>query len=121
MTVAAVVALGASGLPPWLKVLGGAAAGICGVVAGVRLLRVPVRRCAWHAGGEWRVRDADGIEHAASLRHATMRGPLIALVLSAGPLRDIALVLLPDNCDADTRRRLRVRLSRSRDAPGADH
>jgi len=119
MALAAVAALAASGLPAWAKAAGILAALAYASLAAARLLRSPVRRCAWHSSGEWRLRDRDGADHAAQLRHATARGPLIALVLSAGALRDVALVLLPDNCDDDTRRRLRVRLARPADAADA--
>ena len=78
-----------------------------------RVLLHRVKRCAWHEGGQWRVRDSRGEEHAAVLLHATARGPLIALVFQAGALRRVSIVLLPDNCDAETRRRLRVRLARA--------
>lgn len=84
------------------------------------LRRCPVTRCAWHAGGQWRLRDRHGEEHSAVLLHSATRGPLIALVLRAGALRRVNLVLLPDNCDAETRRQLRVRLGRGEEnADGA--
>lgn len=76
----------------------------------------PLQRCAWYGDDRWRVRDTRGEEHQAVLLHAAVRGPLIALVLNAGALRRVALILLPDNSDAELRRRLRVRLSRSGDA-----
>jgi len=110
-TVLALIALAVAGLAVWLKFVGAA---IISLQAGYSLrglLRHPVRRCAWHDSGYWRVRDRDGVEHVAALLHATVRGPLIALVLSAGPLRRVSLVLLPDNCDVATGRRLRIRLS----------
>jgi hypothetical protein len=72
-----------------------------------------VRRCAWHDNGHWRLRDREGEDHAAVLLHSAVRGPLIALVFQAGALRRVSLVLLPDNCAAETRRQLRVRLARA--------
>ena len=113
VSLLALIALAAAGLALWLKLV--AAAALCAYAgrALTGLIRHPVRRCAWHDSGHWRVRDAAGEEHAAILLHATIRGPLIALVLLAGPLRKTALILLPDNCDAETRRRLRVRLARA--------
>ena len=100
-----------SGIVPGLK-----AAAVVAIAAyagwSLRRLRAcRIERCAWHASGYWRVRDRQGEEHPATLLHAAVRGPLIVLVLLAGPLRRVTLVLLPDNCDADTRRRLRVRLA----------
>jgi toxin CptA len=77
-------------------------------------LRKPlIRRCAWYESGHWRVRDASGEELEASLRQASVRGGCIVLRLHSTLARSSTLVLLPDNCDADTRRRLRVRLARS--------
>jgi toxin CptA len=54
-----------------------------------------------------------GQDHAASLRQASVRGGLIVLRFASPLRRTTTLVLLPDNCDADTRRRLRVRLARA--------
>jgi hypothetical protein len=45
-----------------------------------------------------------------------MRGAWIVLRLRLNDNRRLALVLGPDNCNADTHRRLRVRLARVRDA-----
>jgi len=109
--VLALIALAVAGLAAWLKFVGASAVCLQAGYSLRGLLRHPVRRCAWHDSGHWRVRDRDGVEHVAALVRATVRGPLIALVLSAGPLRRVALVLLPDNCDVDTGRRLRIRLS----------
>jgi len=65
----------------------------------------------WHAAGHWRLRGAGG-EKVAELLSARAIGPLLVLVFRVGPRRNVALPLLPDNCSADTRRRLRVRLAR---------
>ena len=113
MTLCAVAAIAASGLPTWAKV------GAVGLVASYsaqawRTLALPkLTRCAWHANGQWRVRAATGDEHSAQLVRASVRGPMIVLLLLAGPLRRVSLVLLPDNTDPDLQRRLRVRLSRA--------
>jgi toxin CptA len=77
-------------------------------------------RCAWLEGGDWRVRKGDGDERAAALVSAQVLGPVIVIVLRLQPERgSLALVLLPDNADADLRRRLRVRLAARREI-GAD-
>lgn len=66
----------------------------------------------WHAAGHWRVRDAADREQIAELQRSTVLGGLIVLALRIGPKSSIALPLLPDNCDAETHRHLRVRLAR---------
>jgi toxin CptA len=109
----ALLAVGASAIPLLAKLLLDACACAYGAQAVRRLLRPVVRRCAWYETGHWRVRDAAGDDHAASLLRASVRGMLIVLVLRSELQRSVALVLLPDNCDADTHRRLRVRLARA--------
>lgn len=111
--VVALAAIVSCGIDIWLKVATAAAACIYAFHAARRFVQSPARRCAWHESGHWRVRDSLGDEHVATLLHSAARGPLIVVVLLAGPLRRIPLVLLPDNCDADVRRRLRVRLSQA--------
>ncbi len=67
----------------------------------------------WHSAGHWRLRDASGQEHVAEFVRAAVLGALIVLILRIGAQRKIPLLLLPDNCDAETQRRLRVRLTRA--------
>lgn len=76
-------------------------------------LRPPVVRIVWHAAGHWRLFSARGDERPGEFVRAVVLGVLTVLVLRAGPKRTVALILLPDNCDAETRRRLRVRLARA--------
>lgn len=75
--------------------------------------RAEFAQVLWRASGDWRARDRIGREQVGELAHAVVLGFLIVLVLRVGPERTRALWLLPDNCDAETRRRLRVRLSRA--------
>jgi toxin CptA len=119
VTGLALLAIALSGIPRWSKgVLAAAACAYAGrAYAGLR--KAPVRRCAWYESGHWRVRDASGQEFEASLRQASVRGACIVLRLHSALGRSSSLVLLPDNCDADTRRRLRVRLARA-DSLAAD-
>lgn len=107
------LAIAASAIPLWSKVLAGAAACLYAGHEFRRMLRPAIRRCAWHESGHWRVRDAAGRDHSATLLRFSVRGSLVVLQLRSGLQRTAALVLLPDNCDADTRRRLRVRLARA--------
>lgn len=76
-------------------------------------LRPPFVRVVWHSAGHWRLHDARGGEQAGEFAHAVTLGVLIVLVLKIATTRTAAFVLLPDNCDAETRRRLRVRLARA--------
>jgi toxin CptA len=69
-------------------------------------------RVAWHDAGHWRVADTSG-DHAAELVRSAVRGGWIVLNLRCFDGARIALVLAPDNSDADTHRRLRVRLAHS--------
>jgi toxin CptA len=77
-----------------------------------RFLRVRFDHVTWHSAGHWRLRDADAHERTGELVGATTVGALIVLTLRIGAKHVVALPLLPDNCDKDTRRVLRVRLSR---------
>lgn len=80
-----------------------------------RFLGAGVRRAAWHEGGHWRIADGDGTEHVAELESGVVRSGWIVLRLRRTDGRCIALVLGPDNRDADTHRRLRVKLARAND------
>ena len=108
----ATVAIAASALAWSVKLILAAAVCAYAIHSARRHLHPAVRRCAWYENGHWRVRDPTGEDHAATLLRASVRGVLIVLVLRSALQRSTSLILLPDNCDADTRRRLRVRLSR---------
>ena len=106
----ALASIAFSGAPAWAKIglciLAGGWAGF----AATRFLRLAIARAAWQPGGHWRVTDGDGNEYVAELHRAVARGAWIVLNLRHGDKR-VTLILGPDNCDADTRRRLRVRLT----------
>ena len=108
----ALAAIAASGIGAWLQWPLGVAAAAYAAFEVRRFLSSPVQRLAWHEAGHWRVLLRDGAEHTAELRHAIVRGAWIVLILQRGAAR-LPIVLGPDNCDADTRRRLRVRLGRA--------
>jgi len=119
VTLLAVLAMAASGIETWMKLLLGAVACSYATAAMRKLLHPVVRRCAWQESGHWRVRDAaSGDDHAASLLGASVLGDLIVLRLRSALQRSTTLILMPDNSDPDTRRRLRVRLARA-EATGA--
>jgi len=77
-----------------------------------RFVLAPFDRVTWHAAGHWRLRGADEEERGGELVTATTLGAFIVLRLRVGPKRVVSLPLLFDNCERETRRVLRVRLSR---------
>jgi toxin CptA len=111
VNVLALIAIVLSGIPLALKFV--LAFGACAYAAWSlhRFLRGRIRRAAWHQGGHWRIAESDGSEHVAELERSTARGGWIVLRLRRTDGRRVALVLGPDNSDADTRRRLRVQLA----------
>lgn len=111
MTLAACVAVCLSGLPIWVR------AALCMVAllyAGFsarKLKRQPLRSVGWHGDNAWTLHLHDGRQAQAQLLSGRVLGPLIVLRLAWPGGGNSALTLLPDSVDADTRRRLRVRLS----------
>lgn len=112
MCALALAGIGWSGAPQWIKLLSAILATVCAGFALGRFLRPLVRRAVWQQAGHWRVTDADGREFAAELTRGVARGAWIILGLRCSDGKDLALILGPDNCTADTRRLLRVRLAR---------
>jgi toxin CptA len=70
------------------------------------------RRAAWHVAGHWRIASTDGDDIVAELCGSAIRGAWIVVNLRQNNGRRLDLILGPDNSDAETRRLLRVRLSR---------
>ncbi|MFT3789655.1 MAG: hypothetical protein QM741_00965 [Rudaea sp.] len=113
IAVLALAAIALCGLPAWSKFALVVATAIYATHS-LRTLSAPgFTRVTWHSAGHWRLRDAAGSERVGELVHGVVLGALIVLVLRIDTKRATALVLLPDNCDAETRRRLRVRLARA--------
>jgi toxin CptA len=115
MLALALAAVALSGIASWLKLSAAIVAIAYGAFELRRFVASPLCRLAWHEAGHWRIVLRGGTEHTAELRHALVRGAWIVLVLQCGAAR-LPVVLGPDNCDADTRRRLRVRLARTQAA-----
>jgi toxin CptA len=116
----ALLALAVCGLPAWSK-------GVLAVVASVYaawalrdFLRRSFDHVFWHEAGHWRMSKGDELEQAAELLHAMVLGGVIVLSFRVASIGKVSVMLLPDNCEADTRRRLRVRLARVR-AGGDQH
>jgi toxin CptA len=101
--------------PPWLHhVLHlGTVAYIAAVIAG--MLRPQVRALVWRADGSAEITLRDNLVDSGRtvqgvVGSARVLGPLIVLTLRWPPRGRAHLWLLPDNLDADARRRLRMRL-----------
>jgi toxin CptA len=105
----ALIGVASCGAALWLKVCLVAA-----LVAGLTSWRsrrpaVPAA-VGWSAQGGWTLRLGDGRDSAARLVSSRALGAMVVLCLNAEDGRH-ALWLLPDNSDADTRRRVRMRLA----------
>lgn len=109
----AVLAIASSGLPWWpMAILIAVALGY-GATALWRFLHPRVLALTWRSDGSVSIRIAGrsdrGGEVQGELRDARVLGFLIVLYLR-WPGGRVGVWILPDNLDADTRRRLRVRL-----------
>lgn len=111
----AIVAVCLLRAPAWLQALAGFLVLALATQSILRQLRPPVVSVLWRDDGaaELRVRDRlsrDGREVLGMVSAARVTGPLIVLTVRWPPRQRAHLWLLPDNLDADTRRRLRMRL-----------
>jgi hypothetical protein len=106
------VSLALSGIPSIAKaIVAVVAAGYFGMTLRRFVLRAPVR-VVWQSSGHWRLLDRRGRESDAGLIRATVRNGWILIELRRVDRVRVAIVVAPDNCDSETRRALRVRLSR---------
>jgi len=108
----ALAAIALSGMPPWAKLGLAVLACTCAALGWRAHRRTKRFRAAWLDAGHWRIAGREG-EYNAELLHAVVRGSWIVLALRRSDGEQIRCVLAPDNSDAHTRRRLRVRLARS--------
>jgi toxin CptA len=115
IAVLAIVAVLASGMPWWLQMPLALAAAVGAVHAVWRLQRRTLTAVGWHGDDRWMLALPGDTDVEGRLRSGRVLGPLIVLRLAWAPRGHAALALLPDNLDADTRRRLRMRLSASAD------
>lgn len=109
----AVVAVALSGCPRWMSAILAFAALAYGAAGLWRYRHPRVAALTWRSDGGISIRFSGrggGVEDVeGELRDARVLGFLIALQLR-WPEGRASIWLLPDNLDADTRRRLRVRL-----------
>ncbi|MGN6313553.1 MAG: protein YgfX [Rhodanobacteraceae bacterium] len=113
LTALAMVAIALSDLPGWTIATLAIAALAYAAIALWRYRHPRVIALTWRSDGSLSIRLADrgheATEVQGALRDARVLGFLIVLHLR-WPDDSAGLWLLPDNLDADTRRRLRVRL-----------
>lgn len=112
----ALVALAVCGMPWWIKLPIGACALAYAATRIVRFARMPAIKLSWYEAGHWRVVGLHDREMVAELQHAIVRAGWIVLTLRCSDAKCLRLLLTPDICNADTRRRLCVRLARTREA-----
>jgi hypothetical protein len=111
--VLAGVSLAISGIPSLAKaIVAVIAASYFGISLRRFLLHAPTR-VVWQSSGRWRLVDRLRREIDAELIRATVRGEWILIELRRDDRTRVALVLASDNTDVETRRALRVRLSRT--------
>jgi toxin CptA len=106
----ALVAVASCGLGGWLKAPLAAAVALGAVRAWRAAGRSPVRAAGWGEGG-WSLRLDSGEDVPARQASARVFGGAVLLRLAAPGRRPWTLLLAADNLDADTRRRLRMRLA----------
>ena len=113
VAVLAAVSILSCGLSLWLQLVLVLLTTAYAVRSAWKLRHPGFVQIAWHSAGHWRLRDAQGREQTGELVRATALGVLLVLTIRASGKRTHAFVLLPDNCDDETRRKLRVRLARA--------
>lgn len=119
LTLLALIAVWLSGLRAWPWAA--AALSLALIVAGLRAVRRQQRpgwrRVVWTGQGQWRLLDTGDVVSGAVLLSWRALGPLLLLRLQPERGAALLLALLGDNLDADTHRRLRVRLAQESAAP----
>lgn len=109
--VLACVAIGLSGLPGGVRGLLMLGALAYGAASLRRFARPAFHRIAFGRAG-WALVGRDGTLHGATLRAQRRVGVLLALDFSTDTGKRFTPILLPDNADAETRRRLVLILAR---------
>jgi toxin CptA len=116
MTFLAVLAIALSGVAVvWQVVLAMGAAAACRHT--LLRLRLPIYAVGWANQSGWTLRGLDGSDDTATLLSFRAIGDAVLLRLASRRYGKLTLWLMPDNSDADIRRRLRMRLAILRTAP----
>ena len=110
VTVLAVLAIALSGLPSVLQIP--IAIGVLIWCANaVRLLRVPISAVGWANHGGWSLHGLDGADEPATLCSFKVVRTVVLVRLASRRYGKLTFWLMPDNSDADIRRRLGMRLA----------
>jgi toxin CptA len=109
VTLFALLALALSGMPWMLQAIGTLFVILAGLYA-IHRLRLSIYAVGWAKGG-WTLRGLDGADDSAVLLSHRAMGRLVLLRLASQRYGKLTLWLMPDNSDADIRRRLRMRLA----------
>ncbi|GFZ98664.1 hypothetical protein [Dyella caseinilytica] len=114
VTLLAALAVVLSGTPLIFRLLV-----VLAVTAGcrraVRLLSLPINAVGWAHQSGWTLRGIDGSDDPAALLSSRSMLGMVLLRLASQRYGRLTLWLVPDNSDADIRRRLRMRLAVLRD------
>jgi toxin CptA len=110
MTGFAALAVMMSGAPlPARIALAVASAAACAYA--IRRLHLPIYAVGWANHSGWTLRGLDGTDAAAALVSFRILRQFVLLRLVSERYGKLTLWLMPDNTDADIRRRLRMRLA----------
>ncbi|MFC3653906.1 hypothetical protein ACFONN_20365 [Dyella humi] len=110
VTGLAALAIMMSGVPLLARIaLALASAAAC--VHAIRRLRLPIYAVGWASQSGWTLRGLDGADDVATLVSFRIMRQLVLLRLASVRYGKLTLWLMPDNTDADIRRRLRMRLA----------
>lgn len=88
-----------------------ALASVAACVHAIRRLRLPIYAVGWANQSGWTLRGLDGADDAATLVSFRIMRQVVLLRLASVRYGKLSLWLMPDNTDADIRRRLRMRLA----------
>jgi len=110
VTLLAVLAIALSGVPLILRVVLVVAA-LASCYRALRRLNLPISAAGWASQSGWTLRGVDGEDDPATLLSSRSMLGMVLLRLASQRYGRLTLWLVPDNSDADIRRRLRMRLT----------